>query len=79
MEAIVQRSGNRLVVQIPQAVAEKANLTDGSPIKLEEANGVITIRLAWPRCRLTGLLAQVKDRDPHGEFDSSKPHGKETI
>lgn len=79
MGTVVQRWGNSLGVRIPKALAEKASLTDGSPVDIDEDGGVITIRPVRRRYRLADLLAQAKGRNPHGELDSGGPGGRETV
>lgn len=83
MAATVQKWGNSLGIRIPKAIAQQADLTDGTEVEFEAADGVLTIRPARPRRRrgkykLSDLLAKMKGPNPHGEF-FGKPVGREIL
>jgi antitoxin MazE len=82
MPTTVQKWGNSLGIRVPKAIAEQANLTNGTEIEFDTSGGVLTVRPKRRRRRkykLADLLAQMKPRHRHGEIDSSGPRGRELI
>lgn len=86
MATTVQKWGNSLAVRLPKAFADQIDLTAGSEVTIECADGIISIRPARKRRRahrerptLKSLLAQFKPEHRHGEIDRSGPVGKELI
>ena len=82
MATTVQRWGNSLGVRIPKAVAEQAELKEGTEVEVAASAGTLIIR---PRRRkrrrvtLAELLAKMKPQHRHGEFDWGGPRGRELI
>lgn len=86
MATTVQKWGNSLAVRLPKAFADQIELTAGSEVTIECADGIISIRPARKRRRahrdrpsLKSLLAQIKPGQRHGEWDKSGPVGREII
>ena len=75
MESQVTKWGNSLGVRIPRPLAERAGITEGTPIVLEIAEDAIVIRRK--RYSLEALLAQVTPENLHGEVDTGHPVGRE--
>lgn len=82
MASAVQKWGNSLGIRIPKAIADQVHLSVGTEVEFEVSDGALTIR---PRARqrrkysLAKLLAQTKGPNPHGEWNSSAPRGRETL
>ncbi|MGA2496709.1 MAG: AbrB/MazE/SpoVT family DNA-binding domain-containing protein [Tepidisphaeraceae bacterium] len=80
MATAVQKWGNSLGIRIPKALASQIHLTAGTEVEFETANGALTIRPTRRRkYSLSRLLAQAKGPNPHGEWDSLAPAGRETV
>jgi antitoxin MazE len=80
MATAVRKWGNSLGIRIPKAVAQQVNLLVGTEVEFETSNGTLTIRPTRRRkYSLSRLLAQAKGPNPHGEWDSSAPAGRETL
>jgi len=79
----VQKWGNSLGIRVPKAVAEQANLSNGTEVEFDTSGGVLTIRAKRQRRRrkykLADLLAKLKPEHRHGEWDRSGPRGNELI
>lgn len=82
MPTTVQKWGNSLGVRVPKAIAEQANLAEGTQVEFETTGGVLTIRPTRRRRRskykLADLLAKMKGPNPHGEM-FGKPVGREVL
>jgi antitoxin MazE len=82
MPTTVQKWGNSLGIRVPKAIAEQANLADGTEVEFETKGGVLTVRPARRRRRrkykLSDMLAKMKGPHPHGEF-FGKPVGREIL
>jgi antitoxin MazE len=82
MATTVQKWGNSLGVRIPKALAEQADLTEGTEVEVEATDGGLTIRPRRKqrrRYKLSELLAQVKPQHRHGEIHKGGPRGRELI
>jgi len=80
MATAVQKWGNSLGIRIPKAVALQVHLSAGTEVEFETSNGTLMIRPTRRRkYSLARLLAQAKGPNPHGEWDSSAPAGRETV
>lgn len=80
MATTVKKWGNSLGIRIPKAIAEQMDLKDGTAVDLDTSGGLLTIRpKRRRRYTLTGLLAQAKGPNPHGELDRSGPRGRELL
>ena len=75
MEARITKWGNSLGVRIPRTLAEKAGLTEGTPIIFDVGEDSIAIRRK--RYSLETLLAQVTHGNLHGEVKTGRPVGRE--
>ena len=82
MPTTVQKWGNSLGIRVPKAIAEQANLADGTEIEFETVGGVLTIRPTRRRRRkykLADLLARMKPQHRHGELFKDGPRGRELL
>jgi antitoxin MazE len=82
MPATVQKWGNSLGIRIPKALAQQAELTEGTPIEFEAIGGQLTIRAQRRRrtkYKLADLLAKYKPHHRHGEMHPGGPRGRELI
>ena len=78
MKTRVQKWGNSLALRIPKAFADKARLTEGTPVELLLVDGQLVIRpLAKEPPTLDELLQGVTDQNLHGEWDTGPPAGRE--
>ncbi|HEX8904976.1 MAG TPA: AbrB/MazE/SpoVT family DNA-binding domain-containing protein [Longimicrobiaceae bacterium] len=78
MRAKIQKSGDDLVLRIPDEVAEVVGLTDGGEVELSVENGRLVV--APPRAgRLSfeEMCARVTDENRHGEIDTGPAAGNE--
>lgn len=80
MPTTVQKWGNSLGIRVPKAIAEQANLADGTEVEFETVGGVLTVRPTRRRrkYKLADLLAQMKGPNPHGEM-FGPPVGREVL
>ena len=78
MNAKIQKWGNSLAVRIPQSVAKKLHLGQGSAVKvtLNNANSQITIT-PQKENELDELLAQITKQNLHNEEWSDEQFGNE--
>ena len=78
MRARIEKLGDGLVLQIPEAVAELAGLTDGGEVGLSVDN--VRLVVTPPRSgRLSfeEMCARVTDENRHGEIDTGPAVGNE--
>jgi antitoxin MazE len=73
----VARWGNSLAVRIPQALAEQAQLDEGTEVEVSLEGGSLSIRRRPPRYTLDELVDQITPENRHEEADWGEPHGKE--
>jgi antitoxin MazE len=78
--ATVRKWGNSLGIRVPKAIAEQANLSNGTQVDFDTSGGVLTIR---PRRRrrytLEKLLASARGPSPHRALDRDRRVGRELI
>lgn len=80
MATAVQKWGNSLGIRIPKAIAEQSQLSAGTEIEFEATRSGLCIRpVRRRRHSLKELLARAKGPNPHGEWESSEPGGRETL
>ena len=83
MATTVKRWGNSLGIRIPKAIAEQADLRDGTAVEIEAAAGVLTIRPVRRRRRrrhtLASLLGRVKGPSPHRALHRDRAVGREML
>lgn len=68
MKSVVKKWGNSLGFRIPKEIAEKLNLTDGTPIELELVPGGVLLkpsRLRRSRYSIDELLEGVSPTNIH--------------
>lgn len=78
MKTSVQKWGNSLGVRIPRALADQAQICEGSVIEIEEVEGVITIQAVTPKEHtLDELVSGITEENRHGEIDTGESRGSE--
>lgn len=75
MQTRIRRWGNSLGVRIPQAVAERSRLTEGTPVEIFVRQSDVVIRPK--RLHLEDLLTQVTPENCHTATDWGTPQGQE--
>ena len=74
MRSRIRRWGNSLALRIPKAFAEEASLEDESVVDLKVVNGKLVVAsVAEPEVTLEQLLADVEERNLHGEVSTGRP------
>jgi antitoxin MazE len=76
----VQKWGNSLGVRFPKAIAEQANLREGTVVEFTFVDGMLALRP--PRRRkytLDKLLRKSKGPSPHRSLDRGGPLGRELV
>ena len=74
----IQKWGNSLGLRIPRALAEDAEVGEGSPVDVSLRRGSLVIRpIKRQEYRLEDLLAEVKPSNLHQEVEVSGPVGGE--
>ena len=82
MPATVRKWGNSLGIRIPKALAQQADLAEGTPVEFEASGGQLTIRAQRKhrrRIKLSDLLKRIKGPNPHRRLMSDGPRGREMI
>lgn len=78
MKTNVQKWGNSLGVRLPRALADQAQIREGSVVEIEEADGMITIRSVAPReYALDELVSGITEENRHEEVETGEPTGNE--
>ena len=73
MRARIRRWGNSLALRIPKAFAEEESLQDESVVDLKVVNGKLVVAsVAEPEVTLDQLLADVEERNLHGEVSTGR-------
>ena len=73
MRARIRRWGNSLALRIPKAFAEEASLEDESVVDLKVVNGKLVVAsVSEPEVTLDQLLADVEERNLHGEVSTGR-------
>ena len=67
MKVTIRKWGNSLALRIPKSVAAEASLSDESVVDLKVVNGRIVVSNAETETTLERLLADVDERNLHGE------------
>ena len=74
----MQKWGNSLGVRIPRALADQAQIEEGSVVEIEEEDGVITIRSVAPQEYTLGeLVSGITEENRHEEVDTGGSTGNE--
>jgi len=77
MTTTAQKWGNSLGVRIPQRIARKYGVENGSEIQVTEDKDGIMLRPVHTKPTLEELLAQCTPENRHEEVDWGKPEGNE--
>jgi antitoxin MazE len=78
--ATIQKWGNSLAVRIPRALAEQLQVSEGTPVRVRVAEGMLVVEPEGrPKYRLSDLLADCKPRQLHGELDWGPDVGREVV
>ncbi|MDP3769844.1 MAG: AbrB/MazE/SpoVT family DNA-binding domain-containing protein [Candidatus Sungbacteria bacterium] len=78
METTIQKWGNSLAVRLPQHIAQKLALKQGSHVKVSEEKKMIIIRRTLKsHTPLKELVAMIRPKNIHTEINWGKSQGKE--
>ena len=78
MTAVIAKWGNSLAIRIPKAVAEQANITEGTGIDLSvEGNNIIITPQKRKKYTLDELLEGMTTDKFHPEFETGNAVGNE--
>ena len=78
MEARVQKWGNGLALRIPTSLANQVGLEVNSLVRMSmQGEELVIAPVPPPRPKLDDLLAQVTERNLHGEVDTGPVAGRE--
>ena len=78
MRASIAKWGNSLALRLPKALAEDAQLVEGTTVELRVEGGSLVVAPARKHYRLADLLAETEAAARQGETDWDAPRGKET-
>lgn len=78
MITTAQKWGDSIGVRIPQKIAEKYGVVNGSQIQITDDGEQIILKPVENEFTLEELLAQCEGENPHSEF-FSEPMGKEEL
>jgi len=76
MEAVIKKWGNSLGIRIPNHIARKLSLKDGSCVDINDVGKEIIIK-PIQRNKLSELLSKVSEQNIHKEIETGDPVGKE--
>jgi antitoxin MazE len=80
MRTAVQKWGNSLALRLPKALAQPAELEEGTFVDLVPTDEGILVRpLRPPRYRLSELVAGVTSKNLHPESDWGHSTGQEIL
>ncbi|WP_440897849.1 AbrB/MazE/SpoVT family DNA-binding domain-containing protein [Amphibacillus sp. Q70] len=77
MTTTAQKWGNSIGVRIPQRIAKKYGVENGSEIKVTEGKNCIILSPVKSKPTLDELLSQCTPENRHDEIDWGKPEGNE--
>ena len=78
METRVQKWGNSLALRIPKPLASQIGLEPNSPVELLlRGTELVIVPVREPCLKLDDLLAQVTEKNLHGEIDTGPAVGGE--
>jgi antitoxin MazE len=77
MLTLVKRWRNSLALRLPQALAAKLRIAEGTTVSLAIDNDVLVVRPLRRRYRLSELLAAHQATESHPETKWGQPKGKE--
>ena len=80
MTATIQKWGNSLALRLPKALANEADIAEGTRVELVRTDeGVLLKAKRKPRYRLSELLAGVTRKNLHPETDWGPSVGREVL
>lgn len=77
MVATIAKWGNSLAIRIPQNLAKKIHLAEGSEVELGIVNGSLVIKPKHRRYSLDELIGGITPENLHAEVDSGVAVGNE--
>jgi len=78
-KAQIVKWGNSLAIRIPKPVAEKAGVTEGDPVVLEAARGLIKLVRSERIPTLKELVAQITPENRYEEISTGPERGREIV
>jgi len=76
MEAIVRKWGNSLGIRIPNHIAKKLTLKDGSCVDISDREKEIIIK-SVQKSKLSEMLNKINEQNIHKVIETGGPAGKE--
>ncbi|QKY71383.1 AbrB/MazE/SpoVT family DNA-binding domain-containing protein [Lentibacillus sp. CBA3610] len=77
MSTTAQKWGNSIGVRIPQKIAKKYNIVNGSELEISEDNQGIILKPVSKEPSLEELMAGITKENQHEEINWGKPEGNE--
>ncbi|MCJ7841973.1 AbrB/MazE/SpoVT family DNA-binding domain-containing protein [Lederbergia sp. NSJ-179] len=77
MTTTAQKWGNSIGVRIPQKIAKKFGVVNGSEIEIKETKDGIVLKPLEKEISLDDLLSQITEENRHEPVDWGKPEGAE--
>ena len=77
MRAKIQKLGSGLGLQVPEGLAKRARLHEGSEVELTVVNGTLVVTPVGEDLSLDEMLDRVTDENRHGLIDWGPAVGKE--
>jgi antitoxin MazE len=78
MQTRVAKCPGGLSVVVPEALAARAGLREGSPVEVELSGGQLVVRAGGP-ATLADLLAGITPENLHSEWAAGPPVGEELL
>jgi antitoxin MazE len=76
MEAVIEKWGNKLGIKIPNLIARKLELTDGTFIEISNVGQEIHIH-PKPKSQLAAMLDSISEANIHEQVETGDPVGNE--
>lgn len=78
MSITLKKWGNSLAIRIPQHIAKKINVTEGSQVDFDVVDGTLVVKPSKrKRYSLFELVEKITPENLHGEIDTGASVGKE--
>lgn len=77
MKTTAQKWGNSIGIRIPQKIARKCGVVNGSEVEITEDERRIIVKPVAKDPTLEELMAQITEENQHEEIDFGKPEGNE--
>ena len=71
--------GNSLAVRLPSVLSRECGIEENTSVEVVGRNGQVVITPAVRKYSLAELLSGVTKENPHDEFDTGRPVGREAL